>query len=140
MPNRIRAASRFRQLALRAMVSLTAATSSSFALAIGFEDVSEEAGLQTHTPTAASAWGDLNGDGKLDLWVSNHHGHMPSIYLNNGDGSFREVASETLSDLRPGSVPDYHGAAWADFDGDGDQDLLVLSGGGAGRSDIRLWR
>ncbi|MFQ5469217.1 MAG: CRTAC1 family protein [Gammaproteobacteria bacterium] len=96
---------------------------------IQFVDVSNKAGMKSGLPTAASAWGDLNNDGWPDLWVSNHHGIAPSLYLNQRDGRFRDIASELL-DGTP--VLDYHGASWADVDNDGDQDLLVVTGGGAG--------
>jgi hypothetical protein len=97
---------------------------------ISFEDVSQQSGIHNLLPTAASAWGDLNGDGWPDLWVSNHHMKPPSLYLNLRNGSFLDVAPDTLSeDIRA----DFHGAAWADFDNDGDQDLFVTTGAGAGR-------
>ena len=97
---------------------------------IRFEDVSQRAGIHKRIPTAASAWGDLNNDGWPDVWVSNHNGKPPSLYLNQQDGTFIDVAAQVLS----GEVyADFHGAAWADFDNDGDQDLVVLTGAGAGR-------
>ena len=100
------------------------------AATISFEDVSQPAGVYHLYPTAASAWGDVNSDGWPDLWVSNHHMREPSLYLNQRDGTFVEIAATAVM-----GVPraDFHGAAWADFDNDGDQDLIVLSGGGAGR-------
>lgn len=103
---------------------------SPLAAAIEFEDVSKQSGVYNLFSTAASAWGDLNGDGWPDLWVSNHWHQPPSLYLNQQNGIFLEVAADVLvGDLRA----DFHGAAWADFDNDGDQDLLVTTGGGAGR-------
>ncbi len=63
------------------------------------------------------------------------------MYQNNGDGSFTNVTSAyDLADLwsysRPnGDHADHHGATWADFDNDGDQDLLISSGG---RSETQL--
>jgi hypothetical protein len=97
--------------------------------AIRFEDVSKQSGIYHLFSTAASAWGDLNDDGWPDLWVSNHWHQAPSIYLNQQDGTFLDVAADVLV----GDLPaDFHGAAWADFDNDGDQDLLVTTGGGAG--------
>ena len=96
---------------------------------ITFEEVTEKAGISHCSPTAGAAWGDLNGDGWPDLWVVNHY-LFPSLYVNRGDGTFSDVASSVLYG-RP--IDDYHGAAWADFDNDGDQDLLNLTGGGAGR-------
>ena len=96
---------------------------------ITFEEVTKQAGISKHSPTAGAAWGDFNGDGWPDLWVTNHY-LAPSLYVNQGDGTFSDVASSVLVGQ---PVADFHGPAWADFDNDGDQDLLVLTGGGAGR-------
>ena len=89
---------------------------------IGFEDVTQKAGIHNRIPTAASAW--------ADLWVSNHHMTPPSLYLNQKNGTFVDVAADILIG-KPRA--DFHGAAWADFDNDGDQDLIVTTGAGAGR-------
>lgn len=97
---------------------------------IRFEDVSQKAGISYRSPTAASAWGDFNNDGWPDLWVSNHDFEPPSLFLNQKDGTFVDVASTILKGRPRG---DFHGAAWADFDNDGDQDLIVLTGGAGGR-------
>lgn len=96
---------------------------------ITFEEVTKQAGISKHSPTAGAAWGDFNGDGWPDLWVTNHY-LAPSLYVNQGDGTFSDVASSVLYGQ---PVADFHGPAWADFDNDGDQDLLVLTGGGSGR-------
>ena len=67
----------------------------------------------------------MNADGFTDLYYSNHR-VPPTLYLNNGDGTFSD-----RSDLLQGENPtaDMHGAAWADIDNDGDQDLQVHAGG-----------
>lgn len=94
--------------------------------AIRFEEVSEQAGITRTGESWGNAWGDFDGDGYLDLWTTNHK-QKPSLYRNNGDGSFTDII-DTVWDAYP--YADAHGAAWADFDNDGDQDLIVLSGGG----------
>ncbi|MEO0801486.1 MAG: CRTAC1 family protein [Cyanobacteria bacterium J06642_2] len=76
-----------------------------------------------------SAWGDFNGDTLPDLYASNHSKPV-SLYLNNGDGTFTDIAAETLSS---GQGFDTHGAAWADFDNDGDRDIVQVTGAGGGR-------
>jgi len=90
---------------------------------LAFEEVTEEAGLDTVSLSWGLAWGDGNGDGAPDLWSSNH-GSEAHAYLNRKDGRFARVRRPHL---RP-SRGDSHGAAWADFDGDGDEDLLELVG------------
>jgi hypothetical protein len=92
-----------------------------------FTDVSLTAGIHHHGQSWGSAWGDFNGDGHPDLWVNNHR-DPDTLYLNQGNGTF-EKAKGIVSP--PQSLKlDTHAAAWADFDNDGDQDLVELTGGG----------
>ena len=97
---------------------------------IRFEEVSQQAGITRIGESWGNAWGDFDGDGYLDLWATNHK-HKPSLYRNNGDGTFTDIIDEVW-DAHP--YTDTHGVAWADFDNDGDQDLIVLSGSGGGRT------
>jgi hypothetical protein len=74
------------------------------------------------TPTSIAV-ADLDRDGKLDLAVSNG-GPMSSavsIWLGNGDGSFRQP-----TDYRTGKRP--LAVSFADFNGDRLIDLLVVNG------------
>ena len=95
---------------------------------IQFEEVSQQAGITRIGESWGNAWGDFDGDGHLDLWATNHK-QKPSLYRNNGDGTFTDIIDEVWN-ANPHA--DTHGVAWADFDNDGDQDLIVLSGGGGG--------
>jgi VCBS repeat protein/flagellar hook capping protein FlgD len=70
----------------------------------------------------ATAWGDFDGDGDLDLVVAgstdgNASGNRTRLYRNDG-GSFVIV---------PTALPNLGNAAfaWGDYDGDGDLDLAV---------------
>ena len=96
---------------------------------IQFEEVSQRVGITRIGESWGNAWGDFDGDGYLDLWATNHK-QKPSLYRNNGDGTFTNIIDEVW---QANSFADTHGAAWADFDNDGDQDLMVLSGGNGGR-------
>jgi hypothetical protein len=74
------------------------------------------------TPTSV-ALSDLNGDGKLDLIVTNGGpmSHGVSVWLGNGDGSFRDP-----KDYPAGRRP--LGVSLADFNNDRHSDLLVING------------
>ena len=70
---------------------------------------------------------DVNNDGLPDLYFTNSRfGEPNALYVNNGDGTFRDVAREAgIADLnRPGEGVSM-GAVWGDFDNDGLEDLLV---------------
>lgn len=98
---------------------------------VNFVDVTESSGIAYVGPSFGASWGDANGDGQVDLWLGNH-GEDPHLYINRGALGFQE--SSGIIDFAPNA--DMHGAAWADYDNDGDQDLLLLvgaeSGGGEG--------
>lgn len=89
-----------------------------------FADVTDESGeLGVHRDNSVSAaWGDANNDGLLDLYVGNRN--SPNrLYVNQGNGKF---ADRTLVyGVRVGRTNDTRGIAFADFDNDGDVDLLV---------------
>ncbi len=93
-----------------------------------FTDVTDKAGLgraDGHGFAAVAA--DLDGDGKIDLYVANDRDpHF--LYLNNGDGTFRDVSEES------GAAFDIDGRAQAgmgvdaeDVDGDGRPELFVTN-------------
>ena len=63
-----------------------------------FVDVAAQAGVENERCAKGSAWGDYDGDGRLDLFVSNMGGPR-RLYHNEGDGTFRDVAPE-LGDRR----------------------------------------
>lgn len=97
-----------------------------------FKDVSKSSGIVYQGSSYGAAWGDFNNDGFVDLWVSNH-GFPAALYQNQGDGTFINVTLETFQQ-QPRA--DFHGAAWADFDNDGDLDLLQLVGADAGKGSL----
>lgn len=91
---------------------------------LGFIDKTIDAGLfQPPSVSYGLSWADFNGDGMIDLHIRNH-GNPPSFYKNSGDGTFADVTSEAGLDFSD----DFHGAAWGDFDNDGDSDLYQVVG------------
>ena len=71
-----------------------------------------------------TAWGDVNGDGHLDAYVT-RIGHS-GLYRNNGDGTFDDV-SEAVGASRNGMS---WGVILSDFDNDADLDIFVVSTSG----------
>jgi len=99
---------------------------------IKFGDVSLTAGIFHSGHTFGASWGDFNGDGWPDLWVGNHY-NAPSLYLNQQNGTFLDIVKDVWSEY---PKADTHGAAWADFDNDGDQDLVELCGAESGTGKV----
>ncbi|TML01299.1 MAG: CRTAC1 family protein [Actinobacteria bacterium] len=97
-----------------------------------FEDVTVQAGLDTTIGqsmcgawAAGAAWGDVDGDGDLDLYVP--RGTDPAqLWINDGAGHFTEEAVARGVDDHGASGL---GAVFADYDNDGDQDLYVANDG-----------
>lgn len=85
-----------------------------------FDDVSAISGIESaRTYTQGVTIGDFNGDGFGDVLVQGYSGLQ--LFRNLGDGTFEEVHTEAgLMDALWSS-----GAAWGDFDKDGNPDLYV---------------
>ena len=93
-----------------------------------FQDVTQSSGLVTSIGgslcgayAAGAAWGDVNGDGALDLYVP--RGSDPAqLFVNDGSGHFTDqAAARGVQDLGVLGI----GAVFVDYDNDGDQDLFV---------------
>ncbi|UCB53299.1 MAG: VCBS repeat-containing protein [Candidatus Zixiibacteriota bacterium] len=75
---------------------------------------------------SGSSWGDYDNDGDLDLYVTGNYQYTPrlnALYENNGDGTFFKVTDEAIATDFESSA----GAAWGDYDRDGDLDLFVAN-------------
>lgn len=105
-----------------------------------FEEVSLTSGMAEYTGmTHGAAWGDYDRDGLPDLYLTNHLNEA-KLYRNQGGGRFADVSYLTFKkdDLQG----DKHGAQWADYDNDGQLDLVQLTGAvrGVGQEPKRLFR
>lgn len=113
-----------------------------------FVDVAPEAGLQLvtvygnriknhllETTGGGVAVADFDDDGDEDIylttgqtadaWLSGRKPLANALYRNDGNGTFTDVAAAAGVDLHEWS----NGAYFADFDNDGDKDLLVTAWG-----------
>ena len=73
------------------------------------------------------ASGDPDGDGFLDLFVTNFAEDYSTLYRGDGAGFFQDV-TEQSGVAGPTFQPLSWGAAFADLDLDGDEDLVVANG------------
>ncbi|MDP1561721.1 MAG: VCBS repeat-containing protein, partial [Pirellulaceae bacterium] len=130
-----------------------------------FVDVTDEAGVAgdpLHWSTSCG-WFDANNDGHLDLVVCNYlewsrerdvvlgstlnglvraysrpdsfGGRQPYLYINQGNGTFRETSAEAglhitnpaSKDEKPVAVPKSLGLAFCDIDDDGWMDIFIAN-------------
>jgi hypothetical protein len=93
----------------------------------GDGDLTEDAAQSLHAVNQPSlAWGDVDRDGDLDLYLQGHDGVTAVAYLYENDpiGSLT-VSAAAFTGLYAGS------ADWGDWNGDGYLDLLVTGSDGA---------
>lgn len=104
-----------------------------------FSDVSQQAGLGAIVKYVGMGVGflDFDNDGWADIFVANGHVYpeadrirgvpgfkQPNVLFRNlGNGRFADVSSTAGSGLKVAASS--HGCAFADFDNDGDIDILV---------------
>ncbi|MFH1008127.1 MAG: VCBS repeat-containing protein [Candidatus Latescibacterota bacterium] len=89
-----------------------------------FTDVASEAGVlrSVTNQTTSAAWVDYNGDGHLDLYVTDWGG-QDWLFRSNGDGTFFNATAEAQVNVH--SEGNEMAGVWGDYDGDGNPDLYV---------------
>ncbi|MDZ7260784.1 MAG: FG-GAP-like repeat-containing protein [candidate division KSB1 bacterium] len=88
-----------------------------------FVNVTSRSGLDIASGIVGCAWGDIDNDRDLDLYVFNAWGGCEYLFLNDGDGKFIEM-------LATSGIRNYSSAnttSFGDYDNDGDLDLLVTT-------------
>jgi hypothetical protein len=73
----------------------------------------------------ATAAGDLNGDGKLDVVYTSSGGYL-SVLIGNGDGTFAAGSSTSITGSNPQAV------VVGDLNGDGKADVVTANSGNVG--------
>ncbi len=89
----------------------------------GFQDRAEDYGVDDpYGRGRAANWLDDDGDGDLDLFVANHRRSIaPNVLFHNDAGSVFRRAHVGLGESLASVT-----ASWADWDRDGDGDVLVF--------------
>jgi FG-GAP-like repeat/ASPIC and UnbV len=91
-----------------------------------FPEVAAAAGVAVRNYAGSAIADDFDGDGLLDIFIGSWEpGGQVRYFRNLGDGRFADRTKEAGLEGLSGGV----GAVHADFDGDGDLDILVLRGG-----------
>lgn len=119
---------------------------------VKFTDVAKEAGVEDISAGMSVSWGDADGDGDRDLYVSNmwssagnrityqrnfqnsaessvlteiqRHARGNSLFLNNGDGSFNDASVEAGVTMGRWAW----GSLFTDINNDGREDIVVANG------------
>lgn len=92
---------------------------------VQFQDVSLNLGININHSTSGMAVGDYNADGWQDIIILDRKSVVPGtthVYKNINGTHFVDIAVGTQLSISG----DGESAAFADFDGDGDQDIMML--------------
>ena len=90
-----------------------------------FKDIAPALGIDTFNLCGGVIVDDMDNDGKLDIVTSTFDLRGPLTYYHNSkEGGFDDLSTESRLDDQLGGL----NCIGADYDNDGDQDILVLRG------------
>jgi tetratricopeptide (TPR) repeat protein len=101
---------------------------------LGFQNIAPKLGLDRFDGNGTCSWGDYDGDGHPDLFLTGS-GTFMAVYRNEG-GKFREVTAETGL----AGIPSGYSLNLIDYDNDGRLDLYLSLNGWSGPMPNRLFR
>ena len=90
-----------------------------------FADATMAAGLDAAPRAGGIAWADIEGDGDLDLMLTNFGGLAHRLYVNDGHGHFADEAARRGVEFRSSRQHTGTGIAVGDYDRDGYVDLFI---------------
>ena len=91
-----------------------------------FVDVTSDVGLDVFSPgfqDISAAWGDVDNDGWIDLYIGSYAGGEAGLFVNSGGGSFiaRSAAAGAMNN---------HPGLFVDYNNDGRPDIATAMAGG----------
>ena len=88
----------------------------------GFTNITKEAGILNKAWGLSASIGDFNNDNLLDIYVANDFLEPDFLYINQGDGTFKDEALKHFNHISTNSM----GSDFADINNDLLPDLIVL--------------
>ncbi|MCB2136823.1 MAG: CRTAC1 family protein [Rhodobacteraceae bacterium] len=87
-----------------------------------------ELGVQVGLDDHQAAFGDVNGDGREDVFVAPGFYRPPNLFMNRGEGVFEDIGDQSGTRDGRGSG---RSSMFADFSGDGCLDIAAYNNAGA---------
>ena len=93
-----------------------------------FSDITFASGMVSFRPTETATWGDVNGDGLLDVFIANENNaenmYPCELFINNGNETFTDKSKDWKVD---GNFGYAKAALFCDMNKDGNLDLYISS-------------
>ena len=87
-----------------------------------FTNITQNAGISNKAWGLSASIGDFNNDNLLDVFVANDYLEPDFLYINQGDGTFKDEALRYFNHISSNSM----GSDFADLNNDLQPDLVVL--------------